>query len=193
MRRRLVISTIAIVLVVLGALALPVGLIVYDAAEQQVESRLNQQAASVLNAFESALAAGREPDFNDLTDLIDDDDGLQVLWAGGGQTVQDVSPDVGSTKLATEIASDGSRIVVVTGSDPLDENVRRQLNILLVLALGGLIAAAGLAAVQAHQLARPLERLAARASRIGDGDFSRRPFLETHIPEIDHIGSAMDT
>ncbi|NNE13312.1 MAG: HAMP domain-containing histidine kinase, partial [Ilumatobacter sp.] len=41
--------------------------------------------------------------------------------------------------------------------------------------------------------ARPLERLAARASRIGDGDFSRRPFLETHIPEIDHIGSAMDT
>ncbi len=37
MRRRLVISTIAIVLVVLGALAAPIGLVVYDAAEGQLE------------------------------------------------------------------------------------------------------------------------------------------------------------
>ena len=43
-RRRLVISTIAIVLVVLGTLAVPVGLIVYDAAEQQLDARLQEQA-----------------------------------------------------------------------------------------------------------------------------------------------------
>ncbi len=64
---------------------------------------------------------------------------------------------------------------------------------LLLLALGAILAAAALAAVQARQLARPLERLAARASRIGDGDFSLQPFARTRIPEIDHIGSALDT
>jgi uncharacterized membrane protein YidH (DUF202 family) len=48
-RRRLVISTIAIVLVVLGTLAVPVGLIVYDAAEQQLDSRLQQQVTQFTN------------------------------------------------------------------------------------------------------------------------------------------------
>jgi len=42
-------------------------------------------------------------------------------------------------------------------------------------------------------LARPLEQLASRAMRLGNGDFSRRPPIRTQIPEIDHIGSALDT
>ncbi len=41
-----------------------------------------------------------------------------------------------------------------------------------MLAAGAVLAAAGLAAVQARQLARPLERVAATAARFGDGDFS---------------------
>jgi signal transduction histidine kinase len=49
-----------------------------------------------------------------------------------------------------------------------------------------------LAAVQARQLARPLERLAQRASRLGEGDFSSRPYERTHIHEIDDIGMALD-
>ena len=61
MRRRLVISTIAIVLVVLGALAIPVGLIVYDAAEQQLDARLGLRVSAIVSAYEQDLASGREP------------------------------------------------------------------------------------------------------------------------------------
>ena len=43
---------------------------------------------------------------------------------------------------------------------------------LAVIAAAAMGAAALLAGVQARQLARPLERLARSASRIGDGDFS---------------------
>ncbi len=192
MRRRLVISTIAIVLVVLGALAMPIGLIVYDAAEQQLEARLAQQVASLVDSYESDIAAGDEPNLDALRDLLGPDDGLQVIWADGGQAVQDVSPLVESTRRSSATANDGTQFFVVTNSDPLDDNFRSKVNILLMLALGAIVAAAGLAAVQAYQLARPLERLAARAGRIGDGDFSRRPFVRTHIPEIDHIGSSLD-
>lgn len=192
MRRRLVISTIAIVLVVLGALALPVGLIVYDAAEQQLDARLSQRAAAVVSAYEQDLANGRDPDFDRLRGLLNPTDGLQVVGPDGARSIQDVDDDVGSTRLAQAAASDGTVFVVVTDADPLDANFRRRLNILLMLAAGALVAAAGLAAVQARQLARPLERLAARAGRIGDGDFSRRPFVRTHIPEIDRIGSSLD-
>ncbi len=193
MRRRLVISTIAIVLVVLGALAVPVGSIVFDAAEGQLEIRLRQQADLVVDAWERSLAAGTEPSDSSLRGLIAPSDGLIVVSAGGpARAIQDIASDTDSTRVFDASASDGTLFRLTTASDPLNENFRRQLQILLMLVLGAIVAAAGLAAVQARQLARPLERLALRAGRIGDGDFSRRPFTQTHIPEIDHIGSSLD-
>jgi len=192
MRRRLVISTIAIVLVVLGALAAPIGLVVYDSAEGQLESRLEQQLASVVDAYERSIALGRDVDDAALRSLVGRSDGLLIIQSEGSRSIQNLDPDASSTRVVDGVASDGTRFRVSTPSDPLLEDFRRQLRILLVLAFGAILAAAALAAVQARQLARPLERLAVRAGRIGDGDFSRRPFIRTHIPEIDHIGTSLD-
>lgn len=191
MRRRLVVSTLAIVLVVLGALALPVGLIVYDAAEQQIAARLEQQVLEIATGYDAALAAGLPFDFEAAFRRLGPNDGLQVT--NSGQTVYHRMPFRStSTRFASRVANDGARIVVVTDADPLDASFRSQMTILLFLALGAVLAAAGLAAVQARQLARPLERLARRASRLGDGDFSNNPFDRTMIPEIDGIGLALD-
>ena len=99
MRRRLVISTIAIVLVVLGSLVLPVGLIVYDAAEQQLDARLGLRVSAIVSAFEQDLASGQEPNFDDLRPLLDPTDGLQVVQAEGARSVQDVDPSVDSTRV----------------------------------------------------------------------------------------------
>lgn len=180
-------------LVVLGALAVPIGLIVYDAAERQIGARLEQQATTIVNALAANIAAGTEPDYASLTETLGPNDGLQVIGADGEVLYRFVPPGVSSTRIATRPAPDGSRIIVLTNADPLDEQFREQLNILLFLALGAIAAAAGLAAVQGHQLARPLERTAKRAARIGDGDFSVQSLPKTHIPEIDRIGSALDT
>ncbi len=193
MRRRLVISTIAIVLVVLGALALPVGLTVYDSAERQLETRLDQQATSIASAYSRAVVAGEQPDLIAAQETLGPDDGLEIYDSSGTVVYRRVLDGASSTREAERLLPDGSRVVVLTSADPLDENFRDQLSILVVLAAGALAAAAGLAAVQAHQLARPLERLARRAGRIGDGDFSLQPFARTHIPEIDRIGSALDS
>jgi signal transduction histidine kinase len=193
-RRRLVISTIAIVLVVLGTLAVPVGLIVYNAAEQQLDARLSSQATNIANAISRDINAGREPDYEAASVFLGDKDGVIIFSSDGEVVYNERAEGVQSTRSSSPgIAVDGSRVRVSTDIDPLDEQFRSQLNILLVLALGGILAAAGLAAVQAHQLARPLERLAARAARIGDGDFSRQPITKTNIPEIDHIGTALET
>ncbi len=192
MRRRLVISTIAIVLVVLGALALPIGYIVYQAAEQQLESRLEQQATTIAADYAVQVEAG-EPDIDALLEPLGPRDGLQIIAADGEVLERRIPQGVDSTAIATRVGPDGARIVVLTDADPLDENFRSQLNILLMLAVGAIGAAAALAAVQSYQLARPLERLAARAARIGDGDFSPGPYNRTNIPEIDHIGSALET
>ena len=193
MRRRLVISTIAIVLVVLGTLAVPVGLIVYDGAEQQLEANLNEDAVRVATAISRDRVAGNEPDYDRAADIVDSADGVTILNPENEVVVNRMPEGLGSTRTATVVGADGSQVTLSTDASPLDEQFRRQLNILVVLALGAILAAAGLAAVQAHQLARPLERLAARAARIGDGDFSTRPMIRTQIPEIDDIGTALET
>jgi signal transduction histidine kinase len=192
-RRRLVISTIAIVLVVLGTLAVPVGLIVYDAAEQQLDSRLQQQVTQFTNMISVDYAKGGPIDYDRMLGVLGESDGVQVLGPNAEDLFTHIPSGVDSSRRQTQIAVDGSTVVVMTDQDPLDEQFQDQLTILLLLAVGALLAAAGLAAVQAHQLARPLERLAARASRIGDGDFSQTPFDRTQIPEIDDIGIALES
>ena len=193
MRRRLVISTIAIVLVVLGALAVPVGLIVYNAAEQQLQSELEDQAASIADSVSQSALTGIEPDYEGAAAVVDEEDGIRIIDDDGVVKVNRNVASAGSTRMATRVAANGAQVTVSTDASPLDEQFRDQLSILLILAAGAILAAAGLAAVQAHQLARPLERLAARAGRIGDGDFSTRPVVRTHIPEIDDIGTALET
>ena len=192
MRRRLVVSTIAIVLVVLGALAVPIGLIVYNAAERQLDARLEQQAMAIDKSISDDLNSGRDPDYDRVVALLGPGDGLRITHPDGEPAFSFNLTGLRSTRTASLITDDGNNIVVLTDADPLDDQFRSDLNILLALAIGALLAAAALAAVQAHQLARPLERLAARAARIGDGDFSLQPVRRTHIPEIDDIESALD-
>jgi signal transduction histidine kinase len=190
-RRRLVVSTIAIVLVVLGALAVPIGLVVYRAAEEQIQLRLDQQVAGIVSDYDAALALGREPDLEALNETLGDNDGLRITR--GGALIFNHMPRSDATRSARGMTEDQALVEVHTDADPLDEDFRSQLNTLLLLAFGAILAAAALAAVQARQLARPLERLARRAARLGDGDFSGQPFARTHIPEIDGIGTALDT
>jgi signal transduction histidine kinase len=191
-RRRLVISTIAIVLVVLGSLAVPVGMIIYNAGANQLETRVEADASKI-DARVGVLFAQRQPiDYRALAGELSP--GVQMRVTGPDNViVYSTSAETDSSQRATRVLDDGNSIVVFTTVGPLDEQLRGQLSILLVLAIGAVLAAAGLAAVQAHQLARPLERLAARAARIGDGDFSRIPLDGTNIPEIDRIGIALDT
>lgn len=60
-----------------------------------------------------------------------------------------------------------------------------------VIAVVAIAAAALLTAVQARQLARPLERLARSAGRLGDGDFSVAGPPPSGIREIDEIARAL--
>lgn len=192
MRRRLVVSTIAIVIVVLGAVTLPIGLIVYDAAERQLEDRLSDQATGIAAILSRDAAVGREPSLATIRETLGPNDGVLLVDAEGDVLLR-VELDEGPSSQTTDVSADGVRVTVSTSSVPLDENFRGQLQILGVLALGAIAAAAGLAAVQARQLARPLERLSRRAGAIGEGDFSLGSFQRTHIPEIDAIGTSLET
>jgi signal transduction histidine kinase len=188
-RRRLVISTIAIVLVVLGTLAVPVGVIVYTVAEQQIDINLQKQA----DAINRMIRTADTPDYGQAARIVlGDDDGMRLVDDVDREVLFETGRQPPGARSITRIVDEGE-LTVWTDVELINGEIRKRLNVLAALALGALLASAALAAVQAHQLARPLERLAARAARIGDGDFSRTPFTLTNIPEIDRIGTALDT
>jgi signal transduction histidine kinase len=191
-RRRLVISTIAIVLVVLASLAVPVGMIIYNSGSRQLETRVEADAATIDTRVAALLAQDEPISYEVLANELSPGVHMYVTDADGVEIHRTADPG-GATAEASRVLDDRTSLLVFTTVGPLDEQLRGQLSILLVLAAGAVLAAAGLAAVQAHQLARPLERLAARAARIGDGDFSRIAVDDTNIPEIDRIGTALDT
>jgi signal transduction histidine kinase len=193
MRRRLVVSTILIVLVVLAALAVPVVVVVRDAAEGELRTRLEADAESVAEAALAARVEGRPLVEGDVTPLLTQGDGIVVVDADGVVLV-DRPPAADDHPLeVTRLLPGGGRVVISADRGPLDDRVRSQVTILLGLAGLGLVAAATLAALQARRLAVPLERLAASAARVGDGDFSAAAPPPTGIPEIDDIGKALRT
>ncbi len=115
MRRRLVLSTIAVVTVVIVVLLVPVLLILHEAAEADTA-------------------------------------------ATGGSVGERLAPQLGRLSLIAGVA---------------------------------ILAAALLALIQARQLARPLERLARSATRLGDGEFRVAAPAPSGIAEIDSIARAI--
>ena len=198
MRRRLVVSTIAIVLVVLTALAVPVGIIIHRAGEDELRGRLDSQVTALGAQLSADLGAGREPDLAFVDTVLGVGDGVRVVAPGGEVLVNRRPPGLTDPLTVTRSVpvpdGGGSYLIeVVTDTEPLSERFRDQLATLALITVGGLLAAAALAAVQARQLARPLERLATSAGRIGDGDFSTSSLPTTGISEIDRISGALRT
>jgi signal transduction histidine kinase len=190
-RKRLVLSTILIVLVVLAAIAVPIGLLVYRAAEEELRGRLQTQASQIVDDLAADAAAGRPFDLAEVSAGLTDTDGIRIVTADGTVLLQQSGGDLDDPLTVVEVGPEGIRIELSGDTGSLNERFGGQLATLGLLALGAVLAAAALAALQARQLARPLERLATSAARIGDGDFSTTSMPTTKISEIDRIGLAL--
>ena len=114
-----------------------------------------------------------------------------VQQAVGGATAG--GSDGGDVVVAIPVTSDNRVVGVVRAASP-QSRVWLQVG-LTWLAMAGLAAAAVAAAAllarrQSRRLADPLERLAAAAQTLGDGDFTVR-LAPAGIPEIDAAGGAL--
>jgi signal transduction histidine kinase len=190
MRYRLVISTIAIVLVVLAALVWPVLLLVRSSAENELRARLDEQLSSITTELSGQLEAGAPLDLGRVDELINEGDGLRVV-AADGQVLAERNADLSSPVSAERSGPGGTTIELLTSGAKLNQRFREQAVVFVVLAGGALLAAAVLAAVQARRLAQPLERLALNAARLGAGDFSATTPPSSRIAEIDNIAGAL--
>ncbi|MDT8912194.1 HAMP domain-containing sensor histidine kinase [Amycolatopsis sp. PS_44_ISF1] len=212
MHRRIVTLTVLAAVVATSLFGLPLAVAVFWYYRSDSTSELERAADAAAVVVSDALAAGRTPEIpaagGDEPGAVGVYDAAGRLLAGHGPARADevvrgaaavdadmvTGPVGGEQVLAVPVLS-GPRVTgVVRASVPRAELSRRIG--LTWLAMAGLAVAAVLAAWLvarriAARLTRPLDRLAAAAAQLGEGDFTVRA-PRAGIAEIDEVGAALD-
>ena len=119
---------------------------------------MEEQLVAISSSLADDFEAGVPPNVEQLESLLTPGDGLRIKSTDGGLIVSQVPEGIVDPISVVRTGPGGTQIELIADSAPLDDRFREQIYILLILAAGAVLAAAGLAAVQARQLARPLER-----------------------------------
>jgi signal transduction histidine kinase len=209
MHRRIVTLTVLAAVLATSLFGLPLGVAVFWYYRTDTTSELERAADAAAVVVSDALAAGRTPQLPAGTDNeVGVYDQAGRLLAGHGPARADdivrgassadtdmATGPVGSEQVLAVPVLSGARLTgVVRASVPQAELTRRVG--LTWLAMAGLAIAAVVAAWLvarriAARLTRPLDRLAAAAAQLGEGDFTIRA-PRAGITEIDEVGSALD-
>ncbi|MBT5552893.1 MAG: HAMP domain-containing protein, partial [Ilumatobacter sp.] len=191
MRRRLVLSTVLVVTIVMLLLTVPVLLILREAAMAELTARTEQAASAVESLVRDDLENGQVPDLSITDEIVSDGDGVRIFDANGEVIVERNVEGIESPFQSSVVGPNDTTVQIVTSRSDVDDRLRSQAVRLGVIGLFAILGAALLAFVQARQLARPLERLARAATRLGDGDFTASPPASSGIEEIDSIARAI--
>ena len=192
----------------IGLFGVPLAVAVVVLFRADERGELDRAADTTAVRVAPDLAAGRA-----LTQLPDAEEDMHVAVYGlQGRRLLGTGPDIadgpvqqavggataggsdgGDVVVAIPVTSDNRVVGVVRAASP-QSRVWLQVG-LTWLAMAGLAAAAVAAAAllarrQSRRLADPLERLAAAAQTLGDGDFTVR-LAPAGIPEIDAAGGAL--
>ena len=188
MRRRLLASTLTIVVAILVLFGVPLGIVLDRAVHADAQSRLESEATRVARELGRAPANSR-PSPGTLDRLVPAGDRVMVKYTDG--RVIENRGGIGDSIAATAPGPPGSIVRVASPADTVDARVQRALLALVLLGIAALSAAVGLALIQSKRLSDPLARLARSATRLGDGDFSLAT-PRSGVPEIDAIASSLD-
>lgn len=190
MRRRLVLSTLAVALISVILLGVPLGVVASWLIHDEAQVRLDREAASVVSAVDALRGTDRPLDSSALLAMAPADEHVSVAFGEGSPVSVGPIPD--DTILTASARGGYNELVTVSASD---KDVRNQVTTmwLVVSCLGGVAlgVAVGLAALQAKRLGSPLEELVAAAERLGSGDPSPNG-RRYRVPEIDKVARMLD-
>lgn len=196
MRRRILLSMLAMVVGIGVLLGLPLMVTAWwwidDNAHQDLDQRLKRVSSELIDQ-ESGDLAGQQLDVAPFRLLLPPDGRLELEYPSGAGLVRTAVGDDIAGATVSESASLGDA-GTVTIRIPLEEVRGDQWTAIGVVALILTASIAGgtvVAAVTAGRLADPLEDLADRASRMAQGDFHTA--WRTHgIVELDRLAGALE-
>ncbi|MDX6556716.1 MAG: hypothetical protein QOD86_2911 [Miltoncostaeaceae bacterium] len=187
MRARLLASSIAIALVAAILLGLPLAIVGGRLLDAQAQTRVREEASAVAGAVEDEAEVGHMPSQARLLVLVPAGRFVRVEGPSGKAVEAGRVPP--GDVISESITIDAVRVTVVGPGH--DERVRSFWLAVAAAGAGALLVAAGLAAWQARRLARPLERVAEVADRLGRGDLGARAGAQG-VREIDAVAGALD-
>lgn len=189
MRGRLVRSTVLVATLVMMVLATPVVLLIKRATEDELRSSLVAQASAISTTL-AGLGQGRLPDPVRIAGMVPDGDRIEIRDSTGA-VIMAFGPAIKDGFSAVANGPNRTEVELGTSGNDLRQRLTRQFILLGVLAAGGVLLAAVLAAIFGARLSRPLEQLAASAGRLGAGDFSAALPPPSGIREIDDIRATL--
>lgn len=190
MRRRLLVSTALIAFAAVIILGVPLGIVWSHRVRGDAAGKLEREADGVAGAIDDRLEAHRPLEIAKLNRLVRPGHAVTIITRAGTRVALG-APQSGSTISVRSAAAREARVTATEPASEVTDPVHEAWAFVAALSAGGVLAALGLALLQARRLGRPLERLAGAARELGTGDFSARAG-HSAIPEIDAVGTALD-
>ncbi|MBW1601879.1 two-component sensor histidine kinase [Streptomyces sp. JJ66] len=190
MRRRLINSTLAVVLVVIAVFGTSIVIIETQAIERSAHETTQSEAARLVAVVEARLAAGERVTGETMRSAVPADRYVRIDLPGQPPIEHGERP-TGEVIEGRETGGSGETVVVRQPRSVVTDEVGRILMIILAVAALTIVAAALLAVRQARRVAAPLTDLAETAERLGSGD-PRPRHRRYGVPELDRVADVLD-
>ena len=190
MRRRIILSTLAVAVAGILVLGIPLAVAARQVVRNDALRRLDRQADAIGFAIDDDIETGDPVAVTTLDRFTGGDRYVEVTDLLGRRAV--AGRPISGRSLTTAITLiDGVTVRLTEPVQATDRRVDRAVAAVAAFALAGVLAATFLALLVARRLTRPLEELAAVSRRLGAGDFSVRV---THhgLPETDAVADALN-
>ncbi|MFE9938967.1 ATP-binding protein [Streptomyces hirsutus] len=191
MRRRLIQSTLAVVLVVIAVFGVSLVLVETRTITESARERVESEAVRLASIVDSRLLVEEKVTAEVLRDQVGEDRYVVVRLPGRAPIEIGDKPQ-GDVISASAPGEEGETVTVQEPRSSVTREVGRTLLIIGLVALLAVIAAVLLAVRQANRLASPLTDLAETAERLGSGD-PRPRHRRYGVPELDRVADVLDS
>lgn len=191
MRRRLINSTLAVVLVVIAVFGISLVIVETRTITSSAQDRIESEALRMVGMVGTDVLEKKPVDADALAAQLDA--GRYARITIPGRPVLEVGQRPADSVIRGTARGDQGEVVVVEESrSTVTKEVGRTLAVVGAVALLAVVAAVLLAVRQANRLASPLTDLAETAERLGSGD--PRPRHKRYgVPELDRVADVLDS
>lgn len=191
MRRRLINSTLAVVLVVIAVFGVSLVIVETRTISNSAQERVNSEAVRLASIVDSRLISDERVTGEVLREQVDIERYARIEIPGRAPIEVGTRPK-GDVIRAEEDGEEGEKVTVEEPRTAVTQEVGRTLLIIGGVALLAIVAAVLLAVRQANRLASPLTDLAETAERLGSGD-PRPRHRRYGVPELDRVADVLDS
>lgn len=192
MRRRLLVSTLAVAVAAVLLLGLPLAFVISRLQVSEASQQVRRDAATLARNLQARVNDGQAPNAAQVGGSLPDRYVIirQYFEDSVGRTVIGEEPPAADTIRAKSVTRDFA-VTVEADDSTVVARVVKALLLISALALLAVGVAVALAILQARRLTRPLEELARAADRLGSGD--ARPLGRRYgVPELDQVAEGLD-